>query len=53
MSAYKQGFIDGLEAYAIMKNGVSYIGNDRPLRQCIKDVENTWNYNEPKAEENQ
>lgn len=48
-SEYKEGYIDGITAYAYQKDGVSYVGTTgRTLRDAVDDVENTWNYHEPK-----
>lgn len=47
MTPYERGFIDGLTAYAIMRDGVYYIGNERTLKSCIEKVRDTWNYQEP------
>lgn len=48
---YKRGFMDGLEAYAHMKDGVSYVGTTgRALKQAQEQVEKTWNYNPPKED---
>lgn len=44
---YEQGFIEGMTAYAISKNGTQVIGNDRPLRGCIEELYTTWNFNPP------
>ncbi len=44
-SAYKQGFIDGITAYAYQNNGTSYVGTTgRTLEKAILEVEQTWNY---------
>jgi len=44
-SAYKQGFIDGIKAYACMNNGTYYVGTTgRTLEKAILEVEQTWNY---------
>ena len=44
-SAYKQGFIDGIKAYAYQNNGTSYVGTTgRTLGNAILEVEQTWNY---------
>ncbi len=43
---YKQGFIDGLTAYAWWKDGIQYVGTSgTTLSQAIKEVEESWNYN--------
>ena len=45
---YKQGFIDGLTAYAWWKNGSRYLGTSgRTLKEAISNVEHEWNYNPP------
>ena len=44
-AAYKQGFIDGITAYAYQNNGTSYVGTTgRTLENAILEVEQTWNY---------
>jgi hypothetical protein len=44
-AAYKQGFIDGIKAYAYMNNGTFYIGTTGgTLEKAILEVEKTWNY---------
>ena len=44
-SAYKQGFIDGIKAYAYQNNGTSYVGTTgRTLEKGILEIEKTWNY---------
>ena len=43
---YKQGYIDGLTAYAWWKDGVQYVGTSHTtLEEAIEDLENNWNYN--------
>jgi len=45
-TAYKQGFIDGIKAYAYMNNGTHYVGTTgRTLEKAILEVEQTWNFN--------
>lgn len=42
---YREGFIDGLRAYAHWKDGKLYVGTcGTTLRGAVADVENTWNY---------
>lgn len=44
-SAYKQGFIDGIKAYAYQNNGTYYVGTTgRTLEKAILNVEETWNF---------
>lgn len=44
--SYKQGFIDGLTAYAWWKDGKQYVGTiGKTLTEAIKEVEKTYNYN--------
>jgi len=50
MTAYKKGFIDGMAAYAINKNGEQLVGNDRPLKTAIANAESTWNFDPPASE---
>ena len=48
MDDYRQGFIDGLTAYAWWQDGVQYVGTaGKTLKQAIQDVEETWNFNQP------
>ncbi|MFW5895674.1 MAG: DHH family phosphoesterase [archaeon] len=43
---YKEGFIDGLRAYAINKNGKQYVGSTgETLKDAVKNAEKTWNFN--------
>ena len=45
MNEYKQGFIDGLKAFAWWKNGQEVLGtSETPLKQTIREVEKVWNY---------
>lgn len=45
-AAYKQGFIDGITAYAWYKDGVQHVGTTgRTRHEAIAKVEQTWNYN--------
>ncbi len=41
---YKLGFLAGLEAYAVWRDGEQWIGNHR-LDNAKATVEETWNYN--------
>ena len=44
-AAYRQGFIDGIKAYAYQNNGTFYVGTTgRTLEKAILEVEQTWNY---------
>lgn len=44
-SAYKQGFVNGIKAYAYQNNGIYYVGTTgRTLERAIHEVEQTWNY---------
>lgn len=47
ISDYEQGFRDGLLAFAIMRDGVYYVGNERPLKKVLEEIHTTWNFNEP------
>jgi len=50
-AAYKQGFIDGIKAYAYQNNGTSYVGTTgRTLEKAILDVEKTWNFDHSPSE---
>lgn len=43
--AYKQGFIDGLTAYAHNKDGTQHVGTTgKTLKDAIDQVEQTWNF---------
>ena len=43
---YKQGYIDGLTAFAWWKDGVQYVGTSQtPLKKAIDTMEESWNYN--------
>lgn len=45
---YKQGFVDGLTAYAIWNDGEQTVGSlGRTLKNAVADVERTWNYMPP------
>jgi hypothetical protein len=45
-SKYTQGFIDGVRAYAYMRDGKYYVGTTgRTLEKAILNVEETWNFN--------
>ena len=44
---YKQGYIDGLTAYAWWKNGVQYVGTSQTLlKEVVENLEGCWNYND-------
>lgn len=48
-NAYKKGFLDGMEAFAYMKDGVSYVGTTgTTLKQAKEGLVGLWNYNPPK-----
>lgn len=48
--AYKQGFIDGITAYAWHKDGMQWVGTTgRTRHEAVAKVEKTWNYNPPHA----
>lgn len=48
-SEYKAGYLDGIIAYAHTKDGRQYVGTTgRTLSDAIANVEETWNYHEPK-----
>ena len=43
--AYKQGFLDGIAAYAWNKDGCLWVGTTgTTLKQAQQNVEKTWNY---------
>ena len=45
MKEYKQGFIDGLTAFAWWKNGREVLGtSETPLKETKINVEKVWNY---------
>jgi len=45
MNEYKQGFIDGLRAFAWWRSGQEVLGtSETPLKETIIDVEKVWNY---------
>ena len=45
--AYKQGFLDGLYAYAYMRDGVYYVGtNGKTFEEAKAEIEESWNYKE-------
>jgi len=45
---YRQGFIDGLTAYAHWHNGSQVVGTSYiPLKKAVAKAENTWNYCPP------
>lgn len=51
MNAYKQGFIDGITAYAHHKDGGLFVGTTgRILKSAVADVESTWNYDHELAD---
>jgi len=42
---YEQGFIDGLTAYAVNKDGVQWVGSTgRKLKTAIEKMRDTWNF---------
>lgn len=44
--AYDRGFIDGMTAYAYMRDGVIYVGTTgRSLERAVEQMEYTYNYN--------
>lgn len=48
LSAYEQGFIAGLTAYAVWNDGEQTVGSSRtPLKQAIAEMKETWNYSPP------
>lgn len=48
MNEYKEGFIDGITAYAHSKDGQQYVGTTgSTLREAVANVEDTWNYHNP------
>lgn len=48
---YRQGFIDGIAAYAWHKDGVQYVGTTGTTRkEAVTNVEKTWNYSPPSME---
>jgi len=48
MDRYTKGFIDGIKAFAYMKNGAYYVGtNGKTLEEAIEDVRKTWDYYSP------
>jgi hypothetical protein len=45
MNQYKQGFIDGLRAFAWWKNGQEVLStSETSLKETINNVEKVWNY---------
>ena len=45
MNEYKQGFIDGLRAFAWWKNGKQVLGtSETSLEKTIENIEKVWNY---------
>jgi hypothetical protein len=43
--AYDQGYIDGLTAYAHMKDGTTYVGTTgRTLKDAVANRKETYNY---------
>lgn len=49
--AYKQGFEDGLKAFAWWENGEEQVGTTGwTLKKAIEKIETTWNFNPPKGE---
>ena len=53
MSAdYKQGFLDGIRAYAWHKDGHQEVGTTgKTLKDALANVEKTWNYAPPPSPE--
>jgi len=48
--SYKQGFLDGVRAYAWYKDGKQQVGTTgRTLKDALEKVEETWNYAPPNA----
>jgi len=46
--AYKEGFLDGIEAYSWMRDGVLYVGMLlRTLKEAKNKVAETYNYLPP------
>lgn len=46
--AYRQGFIDGLTAYAHWRDGHQEVGTTgRTLKEAVEKVEETWNWSPP------
>lgn len=51
MNAYKQGFLDGIRAYAWHKDGAQQVGTTgKTLKEAQANVEKTWNYAPPFVE---
>lgn len=45
MKAYDRGFIDGLQAYAINKDGNQYVGSmGKTLKEAVKERKECWSY---------
>lgn len=42
--AYRAGFEDGLESYAINKSGIQMLGCNTKLARAIEKIESTWNW---------
>jgi len=42
--AYRAGFEDGLESYAINKSGIQMLGCNTKLARAIEKIEQTWNW---------
>jgi hypothetical protein len=52
VSAYEQGFIDGITAYAHSKDSQQEVGTTgKLLKKAIEEVKNTWNYSPPPQQE--
>lgn len=48
LTAYDQGFSDGLRAYAINRDGEQYVGSpELNLKMAIGGRAKTWNYSPP------
>ena len=53
LESYNKGFIDGLTAYAWWKDGRQEVGTTgTTLKEAIKSIKSTWNYDPPKENEN-
>lgn len=45
---YRQGYLDGLEAFAHMKDGVTYVGTSGyTLKRAKEEPHKLWNWNPP------
>lgn len=50
MDEYKKGFIDGLRAFALWKQGREVLGTSEvSLEETIEKVEEVWNYKPPEV----